>query len=113
MQQLQDDILELRSLNERQAMHSQVEERDRSLGFMVAHSPQREVEILQDQLLAEFEAAQQAGHVLNPRDILVMVPDIQVYAAHIDAVFGKLDRDDPRYLPFHIADQGNATKRLC
>ncbi|MFN3881225.1 MAG: exodeoxyribonuclease V subunit gamma [Nitrincola lacisaponensis] len=110
LQQLQDDILALRSLAERQAMQAQVQAQDRSLCFMVAHSPQREVEILQDQLLAEFEAAQQAGNPLNPRDILVMVPDIQQYAAHIDAVFGKLDRHDPRYLPFHIADQGQRHK---
>ncbi|QEW06494.1 exodeoxyribonuclease V subunit gamma [Nitrincola iocasae] len=110
LQQLQDDILELRTLSERQAMQIQVDVQDRSLSFMLAHSPQREVEILQDQLLAEFEAAQHSGEPLNPRDILVMVPDIQVYAAHIDAVFGKLDRDDPRYLPFHIADQGQRHK---
>ena len=110
LHQLQKDIFDLRPLSERQEQKTRVAKGDRSLSFMVAHSPQREVEILQDQLLAEFELAQQRGDVLSPRDILVMVPDIQDYAAHIDAVFGKLDRKDPRYLPFHIADQGQRHK---
>ena len=110
LHQLQKDIFDLRPLSERQEKQTKVAEGDRSLSFMVAHSPQREVEILQDQLLAEFAQAQQTGNSLSPRDILVMVPDIQDYAAHIDAVFGKLDSKDPRYLPFHIADQGQRHK---
>lgn len=114
LHQLQKDIFDLRPLKERQDLKTRVAESDRSLSFMVAHSAQREVEILQDQLLAEFEKAaekaKQQGDSLSPRDILVMVPDIQDYAAHIDAVFGKLDSKDPRYLPFHVADQGQRHK---
>ncbi|SFX63713.1 exodeoxyribonuclease V subunit gamma [Marinospirillum alkaliphilum] len=105
LQQLQDDLLELRPLNERQQLsqdsHWQLDPtRDTSLQFTIAHSPQREVEILHDQLLDAFETAQQQGSPLQPRDVLVMVPDINVYAPHIQAVFS----NSP--LPFHIADQG-------
>lgn len=107
LQQLQDDILELRPLPERRALATPIDPgRDRSLEFLIAHSPQREVEILHDQLLAAFAAAGQAGQPLPPRDILVMVPDIAVYAPHIAAVFDRLALDDPRRIPFHITDQG-------
>ena len=105
--QLQSDILNLRSLQERQAEQTDINPHtDTSLQFSVAHSPQREVEILHDQLLAEFEKNPQ----LPPREVLVMVPDINVYAPHIQAVFGRYasqgEGPDPRFLPFHIADQG-------
>ncbi|MFN6887320.1 hypothetical protein ACK4SH_37125, partial [Proteus mirabilis] len=48
---------------------------DRSLTFHASHSPQREVEVLQDQLLHLLE--QDAD--LLPRDIIVMVADIDSY----------------------------------
>ncbi|MCT7655635.1 exodeoxyribonuclease V subunit gamma [Oceanimonas sp. NS1] len=47
-----------------------------SVEFHVGHSPQREVEILHDRLLARFSE----DDSLRPRDIIVMVPDINVYA---------------------------------
>ena len=107
LQQLQDDILALRPLPERRALGTTIDPcRDRSLEFIIAHGPQREVEILHDQLLAAFAAAERAGTPLPPRDILVMVPDIAVYAPHIAAVFGRLPGDDPRRIPYHITDQG-------
>ncbi len=68
----------------------------------MAHGAQREVEILHDQLLAHFSA----DPTLRPRDIIVMVPDIDSYAPHIRAVFGQLDRSDPRFIPFTLTDQG-------
>lgn len=114
LHQLQGDILQLRPLAERQALHSTVDAaQDQSLQFLVAHSPQREVEILHDQLLASFAAARDRGETLNARDILVMVPDINQYAPHIHAVFGRYatrhdEPDaprDPRFLPYHISDQ--------
>ena len=107
LQQLQDDILALRPVQERAAQRTRIDPaRDRSLTFLIAHSPQREVEILHDQLLEAFAEARQANRPLAPRDILVMVPDIAAYAPHIEAVFGRLPADDPRFIPFHIADQG-------
>ena len=112
LQQLQQDILELRPLHEAKQLARTIDvEADHSLRFMEAHSPQREIEILHDQLLEAFQSANAKGEPLEPRDILVMVPDINRYTRHIEAVFGRYkpvgeDARDPRFLPFHIADQG-------
>ena len=76
---------------------------DRSIVFHIAHSAQREVEILHDQLLALL-AQPPGGAALNPRDIVVMVPDIQRFAPAIRAVFGQHVRSDDRFIPFDIAD---------
>ena len=103
LNQLQDDILELRPLNETRELWPVVDlAQDPSIRFHIAHSAQREVEILHDQLLARFSADPQ----LRPRDVIVMVPDIDSYAPHIRAVFGQLERDDRRFVPFTLADQG-------
>jgi len=100
--QLQDDILELRPLAETRGTWPAVNPaKDRSVRFHVAHSAQREVEILHDQLLARFSADPH----LRPRDVIVMVPDVDSYAPHIRAVFGQLDRNDPRFIPFTLTDQ--------
>jgi len=103
LNQLQDDILELRSLNETREFWPSVDlKKDDSIRFHIAHSAQREVEILHDQLLARFSANPE----LRPRDVIVMVPDIDSYAPHVRAVFGQLERHDPRFIPFTLADQG-------
>jgi exodeoxyribonuclease V gamma subunit len=77
---------------------------DRSVVFHVAHSGQREVEILHDQLL-HLLAHPQAGGALNPRDIVVMVPDIETFAPAIRSVFGQFGRSHARHIPWGIADQ--------
>ncbi|MHC1479105.1 exodeoxyribonuclease V subunit gamma [Frateuria aurantia] len=101
--QLQDDIFDLRPLQESRDTWPAVDPaRDQSIQFHVAHSAQREVEILHDQLLAAFSA----DPSLRPRDIIVMVPDIQTYAPAIQAVFGQYPRGEARHVPFTIADQG-------
>jgi exodeoxyribonuclease V gamma subunit len=103
LEQLQDDIRDLRPPMEAKDKAPPVDPTtDGSLHFHICHGPQREVEVLQDQLLAAFNA----DPSLKPRDVIVMVPDIEVYAPSIRAVFGRLGRDDARYLPFTIADQG-------
>ena len=100
--QLQDDILELRPLAEtRETWPAVAVQDDHSIRFHVAHSALREVEILHDQLLARFNADPD----LRPRDIIVMVPQIDDYAPHIEAVFGQLPTGDMRSIPFTIADQ--------
>lgn len=103
LNQLQDDILQLRPVAESRELWPALDaEQDQSLRFHVAHGPQREVEVLHDQLLAAFDA----DASLKPREIIVMVPDINQYAPHIQAVFGQLEPNDPRYIPFAIADLG-------
>jgi exodeoxyribonuclease V gamma subunit len=105
LRQMQQAILDLEPLPAEASQRKPWHDHDASLRFHVAHSPQREVEILHDQLLAMFEAAAQRGEPLSPRDVIVMVPDIQTYAPHVQAVFGRLPPDDARHLPFSVADQ--------
>ncbi|NHI00528.1 exodeoxyribonuclease V subunit gamma [Oceanimonas sp. MB9] len=101
--QLQDDILNLRPPAESREYWPPLAPEQLSVEFHVGHSPQREVEILHDRLLARFSE----DDSLRPRDIIVMVPDINVYAPHIQAVFGQYERDDDRFIPFTLADQGS------
>lgn len=82
-----------------------LEPSDRSIVFHTAYSPQREVEILHDQLLHALTAPATDGcSRLEPRDIVVMVPDIRTYAPAIRSVFGAFARTDPRYIPWGITD---------
>ncbi|MDO5609346.1 MAG: exodeoxyribonuclease V subunit gamma, partial [Pseudomonadota bacterium] len=70
---------------------------DGSLRVHVAHTTQRELEILRDAMLA----ARAAG--IEPGDMLVMAPDIRRYLPLIPAVFGRPgDAREP--IPYHSAD---------
>jgi exodeoxyribonuclease V gamma subunit len=103
LRQLQDDIRELRPLAETRAQWPAVDaQTDASIRFHATHSPQREVEVLHDELLAAFAA----DPTLTARDVIVMVPDIAAYAPHIQGVFGLHAPGDARYLPYGVADQG-------
>ncbi|MCK5873807.1 MAG: exodeoxyribonuclease V subunit gamma [Alcanivoracaceae bacterium] len=97
--QLQQSILDLEPLPETPKQVSA----DHSISFHCAHSPQREVEILHDQLLAAFAESASNGKALRPRDVIVMVPDIELYAPHIDAVFGTAQGN--RHIPYTISDR--------
>lgn len=99
--QLQDDILNLRPLAESRECWPPVAPDDGSLRFQLAHSALREVEALHDHLLDAF----QRDPSLRPRDVMVMVPDIRTYAPLIAAVFGRHGSDDPRRIPYTIADR--------
>jgi exodeoxyribonuclease V gamma subunit len=101
LQQVQQAILDLQPLPANGADRQAVAPEDRSILFQAAHSRQREVEILQDQLLSFFQTIPD----LTPRDIIVMAPDINAYAPHIEAVFGSLPPGDVRTIPFTIADR--------
>ena len=80
---------------------------DRSIVFHSAHSPVRELEVLHDQLLTLLAAPPVPGRApLQPRDIVVMVPDIEPLAPAIRAVFGQYPRQDARHIPFDITDLG-------
>ena len=103
LHQIQNDIFHLTPigelLNEQRAYQAGAE---RSLMFHEVHSEQRELEVLHDQLLYAFNEDSE----LLPSDILVMTPDINKYAPHINAVFGLHEQYDNRYIPFTISDQG-------
>ncbi|KKL02785.1 exodeoxyribonuclease V subunit gamma, partial [Rheinheimera mesophila] len=100
--QLQDDILQLRSISETQSQWPALTpEAARSISFQKAHSPLREVEILHDHLLQLFAENPELG----AKDVMVMVPDINSYAPLIEAVFGKVAPGDLRSIPYSISDQ--------
>ncbi|MBI5483382.1 MAG: exodeoxyribonuclease V subunit gamma [Deltaproteobacteria bacterium] len=73
---------------------------DRSLQLHSCHGKRREMEILYDHLLAMFDELKN----LEPRQILVMIPDMESYAPYISAVFGGRSGGRP-YLPYSIADR--------
>ena len=73
---------------------------DDSLRIHVCHSPMREVEVLHDQLLALLGSP--SG--IEPRDVVVMLPDVESYAPLIEAVFRR-SPGDVTSIPFSIADR--------
>ncbi|UUX94247.1 exodeoxyribonuclease V subunit gamma [Aquabacterium sp. J223] len=79
-------------------------EDDRSLEVHVAHSRLRELEVLQDRLLARFAA----DPTLRPGDVLVVTPDLDATAPLVEAVFGTVPAE--RALPFSIS--GRSRSRL-
>lgn len=104
LNRLQADILNLSGAEEGRAKRP-IAAADRSLQVHSCHSPLREMEILYDQLL--FLLEQNPG--LEPRDILVMTPDIEAYAPYITAVFAGV-RDSGRRIPYSIADRRLASE---
>lgn len=104
LQRIQNQIRDLEPLPSE--FKSQViSSSDRSVVFHIAHSKVRELEILHDQLL-QYLAESSSGNQLQPRDIVVMVPDIEQMAPAIRAVFGQYKRSDPRFIPYDISDLG-------
>ncbi len=104
---IQQDILYLRG-NPGSSHHSSVAKKkiknsDTSITFQSCHSPMREVEILHDQLLALFDQSAESEPI-EPKDILVMAPDINEYAPLIRAVFDAGSSSANR-LPYSISDQ--------
>lgn len=77
-----------------------------SLAVHACHAPMRECEVLRDQLLAALDE----DPSLEPRDILVLCPDLETYRPVIDAVFGT-DERAKGYLPYRIVD-GSARRGL-
>lgn len=94
---LQADLLAQRVRDQQERVP--VAATDDSLQVQVCHSALREVEVLHDQLLMQFEK----NPDLMPDDVLVMCTDIQRYAPLIDAVFAT--RKLPAAIPCTIADR--------
>jgi exodeoxyribonuclease V gamma subunit len=98
LQQIQSDIFQLKSgaAKEKRSIRSA----DRSLQIHSCHSVVRELEVLHDHLLDLF----QHDSALKPKDIIVMMPDVSIYASFIDAVFGVPENAKHR-IPYSIADR--------
>jgi exodeoxyribonuclease V gamma subunit len=71
---------------------------DDSIVLQNCHSPMREMEVLHDHLLSMFERSPE----VEPGDIIVMAPAIEVYAPYIEAVFDTVERNR---IPYTIADR--------
>jgi exodeoxyribonuclease V gamma subunit len=111
LQEIQKDIFELKSASELSTASLRPDGRlpeerrpvasnDRSLQIHSCHSAVRELEVLHDQLLDLF----QNDSELKPKDIVVMMPDVSIYAPFIDAVFGV--PENPKHkIPYSIADR--------
>ena len=91
--QLQSQILHLENkpLN--------IAKNDRTLTLHSCHSAMREVEVLHDYLLDLFNQEPN----LTPKDVVVMVADINQYTPYIQAVFGQKNGDAPQ-IPFSLSD---------
>ncbi|AAM72301.1 MAG TPA: exodeoxyribonuclease V subunit gamma [Chlorobaculum sp.] len=96
---LQSDILNLRG-DGTDGRHPMPDASDCSVQVHSCHNPLREVEVLHDNLLDLLDKL--PG--LEPRDIVVMTPDIETYAPYIATVFGASGPEEPR-LPHSIADR--------
>jgi exodeoxyribonuclease V gamma subunit len=98
LQHLQRDIFTLRPMaapGERIAIAA-----DASLQVHVCHSPQRECQVLHDGLLAMLDG----DLALRPEDMLVMVPEISLYAPYIEAVFEQDAESDRPFIPWNLSD---------
>lgn len=72
---------------------------DLSVQIHACHTPMREVQVLHDRLLALFETLPD----LLPRDVVVMAPDIDLYAPCVEAVFDAAP--EARFIPWSMADR--------
>jgi exodeoxyribonuclease V gamma subunit len=76
---------------------------DSSLLFQSCHSPMREIETLHNHLLEIFNTNHD-DNSLEPKDILVMTPDIEEYGPLIQAIFDSPAGYNSK-MPYTIADR--------
>ena len=102
LHKIQRDIQELRNpadeINTEEAL---IDAADRSIQIHSCHSPMREVEALFENLIEMFER----DASLLPKDVMVLVPEIEKYAPYIEAVFNSRPYDDPQWFFATIADR--------
>lgn len=96
---LQRDLLDLVNRADSGAEKITISEQDCSVQFHACYSRLREVQVLHDRLLGFFAA----DTTLQPREILVMAPDIEAYAYAIRAVFDCAGHE--RFIPWALADR--------
>lgn len=111
LQHVQQDILQLEFRGEQQPLTPEQlrsdfgkkirNKSDDSIQIHNCHSRIRELEVLRDKLLSWFEQDSE----LLPKDILVMMPDVDLYAPFIDSVFAFNKHKPNEFIPFTIADR--------
>ncbi|MGW6421816.1 exodeoxyribonuclease V subunit gamma [Nocardia sp. NPDC055053] len=87
---------------------------DGTVEIHACHGPSRQVEVLRDLLLTAFSA----DPTLQPRDVLIMCPDVEAYAPLVRAAFGHrgagavdlpVEGEHPAHqLRVRLADRGRA-----
>jgi len=82
---------------------SVLQKADGSIVFHIAHSLTRELEVLHDQLLSLMQSQARTSPI-DPKDIVVLCPHVGESKAAIQAIFGQYDKNDPRFIPFDVAD---------
>ena len=97
---IQSDILNLRDRGRGEIGKKVISDLDTSIQIHSCHSPLRELEVLYDHLLNWFET----DPTMAPRDIMVMIPEIEIYAPYIRAVFDSPEREEQR-IPYSVADR--------
>jgi len=97
---IQSDILNLRDRHQGLDSKEMIACNDNSIQVHSCHSPMREIEVLHDRLVDMFEKDSD----LLPKDMLVMTPDIEIYAPYIQAVFDT-PADASGKIPFSISDR--------
>lgn len=110
---IQNQLLTLKQPRERYLINAH----DKSLVIHSCHTKRREIEVLHDAILECFNQAKIEGRTLKPRDIVVMVPAINEYAPHIEAVFGSGSKnilsEDYEYINAVLNnDPGASVKRV-
>jgi exodeoxyribonuclease V gamma subunit len=108
LKQIQKDIFDLNdssvlpkaSITSGTSEHKIIAEKnDDSISLHLCHSPMREVEVLHDQILTMLKN----DSSLTPKDIVVMMPDVNAYSPYITTIFGSASRE--HYIPFSISDR--------
>jgi exodeoxyribonuclease V gamma subunit len=97
LQKIQSDIYNNANKDERNQL-SDTDINDGSITINAAFTPVREVEILHNYLI---ELVDKRNEKLSPKDILVLVSDVELYAPFIHSVFS----NSPYKFPYNIADE--------
>jgi len=96
---LQSDLMNLTVRGPDAEPPLSVPEQDLSLRVHACHSPEREIEVLCDQLRARFES----DPSLQPHEVVVFAPDIERYVPAIESALGAAAGDAA--IPYRIADR--------
>ncbi|MFN5931698.1 MAG: exodeoxyribonuclease V subunit gamma, partial [Sphingobacteriales bacterium] len=97
LSKIQDDIHQNANTERRNKLRD-ADSKDGSVTINGCYTPVREVEVLYNYLVEQVDSAKKT---ISPRDILVLVTDIDLYAPYIKAVFNHA----PYAFPFTIADE--------
>lgn len=106
LHKVQRDIQLLRNpANDNSPDEALLDATDGSIQIHSCHSPMREVEILFEYLIDFFNR----DASLLPKDVIVLVPEIEQYAPYIEAVFNSRQHDDPQWFFATIADRSRSS----